>query len=342
MKVLLTHEQFAPDFAGGGEYVALETARSLIAEGVTLRVVTTGDPSITDYEGIETIRLPMHRYRMITASEKIADLAVDADIIHTFNYHACLPSLRAGRRLGKPVVCMTLGLFRDAWREMRGPVAGRLWQRWERYLLTRPFDRTLFLSDYSREQGIALGVRPDRAVVNNPGIELPLYQPADPKEDVILFVGILDVRKGIDDVLAVARAVPEARFRVMGWGPREKELKAKASVNVEFVAFERGEKLRDAFNRARIFILPSYAETFGIALLEAMASGCAIISSIPLHFEGEQVRAGDVPAMTAAVRRLWGDRRLTHDMGERNHEQAQAFTWQRHARKLIDIYEELL
>ncbi len=44
MKVLLTHERFAPDFAGGGEYVVLETARHLRQRGVDVQILTMGDP----------------------------------------------------------------------------------------------------------------------------------------------------------------------------------------------------------------------------------------------------------------------------------------------------------
>ncbi|MBI4718781.1 MAG: glycosyltransferase family 4 protein [Planctomycetes bacterium] len=342
MKVLITHERFAPDFAGGGEYVALETARSLQRKGVQVRVLTAGDPRRTDYEGIETIRLPLHRYRLNFAWRRIRDLARESDLIHTFNYHACLPSLRAGRSVGVPVVCLMLALFREAWKEMRGTLAGRAWMAWERYLLTRPFDRVLFPSDYSRDQGVALGVRPEIAVVNNPGIELELYRPAAVKEDVILFVGKLEVRKGIFDVLEAARAVPEAQFRVMGWGAQESSLKRQAPPNVEFVTFERGAKLREAFAAARIFLLPSRAETFGIALVEAMASGCAIITTIPLPYEGVPIVAGDLPGLVDAVRRLWADRELTQRMGRANVALAQQFTWERHAEVLIALYGQLL
>ena len=342
MKVLMTHDRFAPDFGGGGEYVALETAHGLARRGIEVRVLTTGDPSVTEYEGIETIRLPMHRYRFNLAARHIARLARQADLIHTFNYHACLPSLAAGRRLSKPVVCMILGLFGPAWRQMRGPVLGRAWMLWERYLITRPYTRLIFPSAYSREQGLRMGVAPQRTLVNCPGIDADYFGQVGDKQDVILFVGKLDVRKGIDDLLEAARAVPEARFRVMGWGDGEATLRRQAPTNVEFVPFERGRKLREAFAAARIFLLPSRAETFGIAVLEAMASGCAVISTIPLEFEGIRVEPGDRPAIIDAVRRLWADPDLTRQMGLRNAQLAPAYTWDRFLATLTDTYDQIL
>jgi len=342
MKVLNTHEMFAPDFAGGGEYVALETARGLARRGVQVRVLTTGDPQVAEYEGIETVRLPMHRYRFNLAARQVTDLAREADLIHTFNYHACLPSLTAGRRLNKPVVCLILGLFGHAWREMRGPVLGRAWMLWERFLLTRPFTRIIFLSEYSRQQGLQMGVAPERTLVNCPGIDWDLYGPVPDKEDAILFVGKLDVRKGVHDVLEAARAVPEARFRIMGWGDREETLRRQAPPNVEFIPFERGRKLRDAFAAARIFLLPTRAETFGIAVLEAMASGCAVISTIPLEYEGVRIVPGDRAGLIEAVRRLWADPDLTRRMGLHNAQVARAYTWDRFTSTLVDLYDQIL
>ncbi|MEE9296596.1 MAG: glycosyltransferase family 4 protein [Phycisphaerae bacterium] len=342
MRVLLTHEAFAPDFAGGGEYVALETARHLIGRGVDLRVLTTGDPQVTSYEGIETVRLPMHRYRFNLAAGKIAALAEDVDLIQTFNYHASLPSLIAGRRLGKPVVCIVLGLFSHAWKEMRGPISGRLWMRWERYVLSRDYARVMFLSNYSREQGIAMGVPADRAKVNSPGIDLDAYGPAEEKEDVVLFVGKVHVRKGVDDIMAVAEALPEVKFRVMGWGPQEADFKRRKPHNVEFTAFERGRVLAEAFARARIFLFPSKAETFGISLIEAMASGCAVVSTVPLDFAGVRVAVGDRPAMIEGVRRLWNDRAQTEVMGRRNVEIARPYSWDRNVSYLLSTYCEVL
>lgn len=343
MRVLLTHEMFPPDFGGGGEYVVLRLTHGLRAAGVDVQVLTAGAANITSFEGIPTTRLPVSRYRFNLAVRTVLKSARDVDLIQTFSYHAVLPSLVAGRILGKPVVCYMLAFYPDLWRKIsKSPVVGQLRVWWEHFLVTRKYARIIFLTQDNLDRAIAAGVRPERALLNSPAIDLELYAPAHPKEDAVLFSGKLDERKGIYDFLAVAQALPHISFRVMGSGPDEARIRCMASPNVEFIKFERGEPLRRAFAAARIFMLPSMGETFGIAVVEAMASGCAVISSVPLDFSGAHIRAGDRQAMIREVERLYGDRELSLQMGAANVKLASQFTWSQHIRTLLAVYSDVL
>jgi glycosyltransferase involved in cell wall biosynthesis len=342
MKVLMTHHYFPPDFAGGGEYVALETARGLMEHGIDVRILTTGDPCISQYEGIPTTRIPIHRYGFNLAYSRILAMARDVDLIQTYNYHACLPSLAVGKYLKKPVVCYILGLVREAWGQLRPHVAAQLWSAWEKFLLTRDYSKVIVPSEHARDFGLQVGIPPSRLVVNCPGIAIEEYGPAEKKKDVVFFTGRLDGRRGVDSVLETARRLPNIRFQIMGWGPQEDQLRRSASANVEFVKFERGEPLRNAFAAARIFFLPTRAESFGIAVVEAMASGCAVVSSADIPFEGMRIRPDDSEAMAASIARLWANRGEMEAMGRRNMELAQQYNWDRFTKITIDTYEQVL
>ena len=342
MRVLLTHEVFAPDFAGGGEYILLETAHHLLRRGVELTVLTTGDPRVESYEGIRTVRLPIGKFRMNLAVPAIARLAADVDLIQTTTFHAAVPALLAGKIARKPVICQVLGLFQEAWKEMHPGLGATLRIHWERRIVRCRFAKLVFLSEYSRQMAICLGANPGDTVANCPGIASGLFQADRPKQCHVLFAGKLDIRKGINNVLEVARALPEIPFRVMGWGPDEDAVRRDAPPNVEFLGFLQGEALADAYARAAVCLLPSKAETFGLTVAEAMASGCAVVSSIPLPFEGEHIAPDDVPAMIKAVKELVNDPVRARELGQRNAILAQEYTWERHLDRLLAIYRAAL
>jgi glycosyltransferase involved in cell wall biosynthesis len=243
--------------------------------------------------------------------------------------------------LGKPVVMTCLGLFGAAWIQMRGPVLGRAWLAWERFLIRRPFDRVFFLSDYSLSEGLRIGARRERCALNEPGVESEKF-PASEKRSGVLFVGKLDVRKGIEDVLAVAAALPHIPFVVIGWGQDSERYWSAAPSNVTFEEVPPPDELWRRFSQASIFFLPSYAETFGMAILQAMAGGCAIVSSIPLPFEGRRVAPGDRGAMIHAIQELNEDAAGRKRMGGRNRQIASKYTWERFCGNLEDAYTRVL
>ena len=338
MKVLLTHEVFPPDLRGGGELVTYNAARLMQESGISVRVLTTGDPRVTEYNSIPTDRLPIHRYQMNLAKAEIARQAAEADLIHTCNYHACLPSLKAAHELGKPIVCFFLALFCREWRSMK-PIVGRAWEAFERYQVNQPFDRLVFFSNHSRDLAIRMGTNPAKAAVLSPGInQNEFYSGA--KQDVVLFTGKFDIRKGVFEILEAARRLPDVRFRLYGWGPAEQRLRRSAPSNVEIETYTQAHTLPAELARARICLFPSKKETFGYAQVQAMASGCAIISSIPMEFAGVSIPPDSPSAIAEAVRRLWHSRAETQEMGERNLELSRRYTWQKFADDLRTIYDD--
>ena len=342
LRILFAHDRFAPDFGGGGEYVVLETARYLQRRGHQVSVLTTGDPALTDYEGIPTRRLAIPRARLNLAWREVAAAAREADVIHCFTFHSAYPALRAARALGKPVVCGVLALFgKSVWRDMKGGVVGRAFAAFERRMVGLPFDARIYLSESSERLARDLGVHRPSDVVIEPGISIDDYAAAEHK-DGVLFSGKLDVRKGLDVVLAAAECLPEIPFRVLCWGGGLESLAKSATPNLAVDPFESRARLARALAAARIFVFPTRAETFGIVVAEAMASGCAVVSTSPLPFEGERIPPNDVEATVRAIRRLWDDPQRCAEAGRRNAEIAKRFSWPVHAEAVEGLYRRLL
>lgn len=343
LRVLLVHEHFPPDVRGGGEHLAFETARGVIGRGVDLRVLTTGDPAVTEYQGVPTTRLPISRHAMNLQARRITQEARGAALIHAFNYHAALPALAAGRRLGIPVVCTILGLFGPTWRQMRGPVVGRAFEALERRIVSRPYARTIFLSESSRRAGIAMGARPETSTVITPSIDLDRFRPAAQRRDVVLFAGQFDRRKGFHHVIAAARALPAQHFQAIGWGTDVAAMRAGAPANLEIIESRGSPAYVEALTGARIFLFPSYAETFGIVVAEAMAGGCAVVSTLDtIDFAGARLAPGDEAGIIAALAGLAADPAAAAAAGAENHRRAAAFGDEAVVTKVMQTYAEVI
>lgn len=105
---------------------------------------------------------------------------------------------------------------------------------------------------------------------------------------VVTFVGRLERRKGIEDLLTVARdwGGPEACFRFVGDGPLESRVReAAVSDRVSYEGYVGDEaRLASLYATSDVFVLPSFAvdgweELFGIVVIEAFASGLPVVAT---------------------------------------------------------------
>lgn len=343
MKILLSHEIFAPDIVGGGDIIVLETARRLVKEGFKVKVITTGNPKIKSFEGIETIRLPIHRYLMNLSAPFMIPQARKADIIHTFTFNACFPSWLCAKLTSKPVVLTVLGVYRNAWQDIRGPVLGRLYKKLEKIQVNRSYDKILFISNFNREEGLKLGIPKEKTDVTIPGIEYKNFK-SSKKEKHVLFVGRLSKQKGLDYLLQAAVQLPDIDFLIVGEGEERKRLEKIASKNVKFLGLipHDDKRLYDLYSKALIFCAPSIGEGFGLVIPEAMASGCAIVSTVPLDYRDFIVKPRDVESLKNKIRYLYDNPRLAEKFGKENRKLAKKYTWDAYIKKLIEIYSETI
>jgi glycosyltransferase involved in cell wall biosynthesis len=139
---------------------------------------------------------------------------------------------------------------------------------------------------------------------------------AAPREPTVLCVAHLYPRKRVPDLLAawprLLRERPGSRLRIVGHGPRLEEVRRLAAP-LEGVTVE-GHLPRDqlvrAFATSSVFALPSAQENFGIAAVEAMASGLPVVlgaaGALPETSEGavrELVPIGGIDSLAEALAR---------------------------------------
>jgi glycosyltransferase involved in cell wall biosynthesis len=158
-------------------------------------------------------------------------------------------------------------------------------------IISRSADAFLCSVGLARSHAIDSGCAPAKCEVINPGVDLERFFPrADGRQEepVLLYVGELRPDKGIRDVIAACERaltdVPDLRLVIVGDGPLRAEVEAEAR-RVRFIEL-RGKIPRDEvpelYREARTFVLAPaprrfWAEQFGFASVEAMASGLPVV-----------------------------------------------------------------
>ncbi len=147
-----------------------------------------------------------------------------------------------------------------------------------------------------------------------------------------LFVGRLVREKGIFDLLtAYQRISHDLRSQIglvfVGDGPCKCELQQKASEitggSIRVVDFVQRDELGAFYGLAETFVLPTYTDTWGMVVNEAMACGLPVIVSnaagcaadlVRENWNGLSVKAGDIDGLSSAMTRLGQDVNLRQQM----------------------------
>lgn len=190
------------------------------------------------------------------------------------------------------------------------------------------------------------------------GPHVPPFPELRDGRPTILFVGRFnESRKGLKYLLRalpeVRRTVPEARLVVVGKGRPEHYRRYLAAHGMEHVIFAGCVSQADLpryYASCDVFCAPSTGrESFGIVLLEAMASGRAVVASnIPGYAsvvtagqEGLLAEPKNPAALAAALSRVLADRALRERMGERGLATAAEYDWEKVSRRVLRYYREV-
>jgi phosphatidylinositol alpha-mannosyltransferase len=194
------------------------------------------------------------------------------------------------------------------------------------------------------------------------GVDLSRFgaaQPFAPLRDGVpnlLFVGRPERRKGLGYLLrAYLRLRSEglrARLIIVGagrWESYQAFVARNALPDIIFAGRASAENLPRYMASADVICSPSTgAESFGMVVVEALASGRPLVASdIPgfravVHHAHDAllVPPKDPAALAAAVRRLLEDDALARSLGKAGVETAQRYAWPVVTRQLIEVYEE--
>lgn len=146
----------------------------------------------------------------------------------------------------------------------------RLWDREaalrvDKYIANSFFVRERIKKYYKRD-----------AEVIYPPVDTKLFCVSDKIGDYFLITGRFLAYKRFDIAIKAFNKIG-LPLKIIGDGPEKKNLMKIAGPNIEFLGLVSDEKLKDYYAHCRAFIFPQ-EEDFGIAALEAMASGRPVIA----------------------------------------------------------------
>ena len=286
-------------------------------------------------DGLRTLRLRHRPSALPRASTALAVAGLEValarlrregfrpDVIHAHTLGAAAAGLALGRTHRVPVVVS------EHWSAF---VLGTL-SAWEARLARLVFERVDLVCPVSERLAEAVAGYAPRArlrVVGNPvdttlfasTARRPAARPGGPAR--LLAVGLQGEKKGMRQLLdALGRRSREGArplvLDLVGDGPTAELSRGARGLGLEDTVRFRGAMSRTDVARlmgeADLFVLPSLVETFGVALVEALAAGVPVVATdvgvareLVDERSGELVAPGDVDALAAAIER--GLRRL--------------------------------
>lgn len=384
MRVLHVVPTYLPATRYGGPIVAVHgLCAALAARGHTVEVFTTsidgpensavphGVPVLRD--GVKVWYFASHRMRRLAFAPSLVRTLrhemVGADIVHLHSVFLwpTWAAARLARKSGVPYVISPRGMLVKQLIEKRHRLIKSAWisliekstlERAAAIHVTSTVEATelgKFGWRLPRVEMIANGIgEVDDAVAGHPAEDIKALAHAQP---LILFFGRISWVKGLERLLRGLAHSRRGILAIVGTdydrlAPRLAQLAQELNIGDRVRIIPRtvlGADKAFAFAAARAFVLPSYSESFGNSVLEAMQHGLPVIvtrdvgaAEVVLAAHGGLVVEGDAAALGAAIDRLIEDPVSAQSMGEAGRRHVRRhYGWPGIAERMEGLYGSL-
>ncbi|MEC5150784.1 glycosyltransferase [Cryobacterium sp. GrIS_2_6] len=371
--------------AGGMNVVVRQQAEAMAAAGHTVDIVTRRSSAALPDAVVLAPRLTL-RFLQAGPAKPISKGAHEAvidefrvglaalgdyDVIHSHHWFSGMAALPLAQGRGIPHVQSFHSIAADPSTplsagerpESPGRMRGEAW-------LARESDALVAISNAEADTIVTrLGGSPERIFVVSPGVDADLFHPAsgiraaEPGPGYAIVAARLQPLKGLDLAVEAIAAVPAALRPELiiagdasgdfdGYIDGLRDLAERNGIadTVRFLGPQSRADLAALFRDARVVLIPSHSETFGLVALEAAASGVPVVASASGGLR-EAVLDGDTgivlgsrdpQAWGAAITTLLGDSDLARRLSVDARARAERLDWPRSARGLLDVYRGLL
>lgn len=191
------------------------------------------------------------------------------------------------------------------------------------------------------------------------GVDLDIFKYAlPPQNHDILAVGMHIKRKGfnylIEAMPSILKEFPDAKLHITSDGPQTSNLKMLVtqiglSKNVIFHGQVSEEEVLQLYKQCRVFCHPSLSEGFCHTILEAMATGRAVVSTKTVGSEmvedgktGFLVPTANSDVIADAILKVFNDDELTYKMGVEGMKKVEEeYDWNIIAKRYYEVYQEV-
>lgn len=204
------------------------------------------------------------------------------------------------------------------------------------------------VSNYARDEvQNALSLPRENVHVIYHGVDHGMFPPGQSTRDIFLHVSQCQPKKNVDRIIAAYEEITDVKKPPLvivapGFGSRS------LPPSVQVVRNRLGHReLADYYRRAIAFVFPSLHETFGMPILEAMASGAPVITSDTTACR--EIASGHAimvnPRLTSEIRDalvlLMNSPELRNNLGRDGIQRAAEFTWQKSAQEHLSLFRRV-
>ena len=351
MKILILNRRYpANPAAGGAEVYTHEIAKGLTERGCRVTVLASGFKGANQRElidGVEYMRRGNEfTVHLIGFAYAVKNRAAYDLIIDEFNGMGffCFPLPNS--------VLLIHQMYRQFWFKELGP-AGAL------PYLAEPFALRLYrrrpvvtVSESTRADLEKLGFKNVRIVMNALNIRPPDAAPVKEARPTLVFLGRFRSTKRPDHAIRifarVKKEIPDAQLWMIGTGGMEHELKLLASGvgDVNFLGWLDNDEKFNRLGRARVLVVPSVREGFGINVIEAASQGTPAIG-YDVHGLRDSIKDGVTGLLAASeedaaakVITILKDRVYYGKLSSNCLEYSRGFSWDARGKEFCRFLEE--
>jgi glycosyltransferase involved in cell wall biosynthesis len=274
-------------------------------------------------------------------------------IVHAFE-GAALATFRRAKEIGATTILDASSAherIRDVVPQEVGSIKWLERLRAERLLA----DYILVASEFVASCLLENGVPPEKLLTLGYGVDTDRFGATVSQRSAlfrVLYVGRISVLKGIPQLLEAWRLLrlKDAELLLVGTADRHgRRLLDARSPSIRWVPGVPKHAVDRWFQQADLFVMPSLADAWGLAVGEAMASRLPVVTTTSTGFpmrhgvDGFRVEAGDVNDLAQKILYFYEHPGVGRQMGEAGRELvAGSYTWRQYRRRLAAIYESVL